>query len=952
MTDHISLTQANQPAAQPAAHATAAPEQPPGPAANGKHPAGRARGRPGSRLALGNWRVRWRLLALVTIPTVTAIAIGGVRVDTAIRSAQQFQRIQKLAELGGDVTALAQAMEDERDITAGFVAAGRPASKQAELTNQYAATDVQARTVSNLARQIGSAYPAQTRNKLDAVLARISDLQGLRGAALHSFIPSLPLITDYSHALADLFSFNDEIAQGSANSALSDSVRTLGSLSRMKDQASQQRAILYAALISGHFELGALDAFTAAKARQDSNAAAFATSATLPESQFFADTVTGTAIDSAQSMEQQAKINGTGGGPPVVATPPTPQSAVPNQWYSAMTDTISRMRTVEQSEVSSIIAQSRALEQGAARSALLTGAVVLLILIAVMIVTAMIGRSLVRPLRRLRAGALDVAGVRLPEKVRVLSQTGGNAGENFEVEPIDVNTSDEIGEVARAFDQVHREALRLAANEAMLRGNVNAMFVSLSRRSQSLVERQIRLIDELEQGEQDSERLSNLFRMDHLATRMRRNSENLLVLAGHETARRWGKPVALVDVLRAAVSEIEQYERVTLNIQPGTSVAGNAVNDVVHLLAELLENATSFSPGDTPVKVAGHLLNSGGVLLDITDQGVGMGSEEMAHANWRLENPPVVDVAVSRRMGLFVVSRLAARHGIRVRLRQPELGGLTALVWLPDTLISQESAAPTTWLRRLGTLGPEQGQIGQAPAPDRLEGAWDARPPAVYNAPVMPVNTWPNPARAADNGPYRADTGPIHAADSGPFRAAADTGPIRGVDGNSFHSTADTGPIHAAETGPMPFVQPMHEPGPVVVPVGAQQGHDSRLPIYESLESDWFSRRGRSLDQNGEGQPDGDSGPQPPPSWTSAGDEGWRAAKGAAAPTAGPMTSAGLPRRVPQANIVPGSAGTRVAAAPANPALSAENARERMASFQQGVRRARAAIKTENPSDG
>ena len=272
-------------------------------------------------------------------------------------------------------------------------------------------------------------------------------------------------------------------------------------------------------------------------------------------------------------------------------------------------------------------------------------------------------------------------------------------------QPIDVDSSDEIGEVARAFDQVHREALRLAANEAALRGNVNAMFVNLSRRSQSLVERQIRLIDDLEQGEQDPERLSNLFQMDHLATRMRRNSENLLVLAGHEVSRRWNQPVALVDVLRAAVSEIEQYERVSMNVQPGIAVRGQAVNDVVHLVAELVENATSFSSAETPVTVSGHLLNSGGVLLDISDQGVGMGAEEMAHANWRLDNPPVVDVAVSRRMGLFVVARLAARHGIRVRLRPAPTGGLTALVWLPDETVTHEGAGSGPGSRRFDRNG-------------------------------------------------------------------------------------------------------------------------------------------------------------------------------------------------------------------------------------------------------
>ncbi len=248
----------------------------------------------------------------------------------------------------------------------------------------------------------------------------------------------------------------------------------------------------------------------------------------------------------------------------------------------------------------------------------------LVVLLLALLLTTVVGRSMVRPLRRLRSGALEVAGVRLPETVRRMSDSDG-VGMPLEVEPIDVDSTDEIGEVARAFDQVHREALRLAANEAALRGNVNAMFVNLSRRSQSLVERQIRLIDDLEQGEQDADRLSSLFQMDHLATRMRRNSENLLVLAGHDATRRWNQPVALVDVLRAAVSEIEQYERVTLNVQPGIAVRGHAVNDVVHLLAELAENATSFSSAETPVVVAGHLLSSGGVLLDITDQGVGHG---------------------------------------------------------------------------------------------------------------------------------------------------------------------------------------------------------------------------------------------------------------------------------------------------------------------------------------
>ena len=341
------------------------------------------------------------------------------------------------------------------------------------------------------------------------------------------------------------------------------------------------------------------------------------------------------------------------------------------------------MRSVEQQFADSVISRSGSLHDGAITSAIVFSFAVALLLGIALIATTVIGRSMVGPLRRLRNGAFEVAGTRLPEMVRRMSETDGE-GIPPEVEPIDVDSSDEIGEVARAFDQVHKEAVRLAANEAALRGNVNAMFVNLSRRSQSLVERQIRMITRLEQGEQDSKRLASLFQMDHLATRMRRNSENLLVLAGHELSRRWSRPVALVDVLRAAASEIEQYERVTLNVQPGISVRTEAVSDVVHLTAELVENATSFSAAETPVTIAAQLQGNGWTLIEITDQGVGMSAEEMAQANWRLARPPVVDVAVSRRMGLFVVARLAARHGIRVRLCPVPSGGLIAQVWLPD----------------------------------------------------------------------------------------------------------------------------------------------------------------------------------------------------------------------------------------------------------------------------
>ncbi len=295
-----------------------------------------------------------------------------------------------------------------------------------------------------------------------------------------------------------------------------------------------------------------------------------------------------------------------------------------------------------------------------------------------------------------------MAEVRLPDAVRLISEKDGQ-GVPLDVKPVDVDTSDEIGDVARAFDQVHREALRLATDEAAIRGKLNAILINLSRRNQSIAERQIRLIDGLEQGEQHAERLTNLFRLDHLTTRMRRYSQNLLVLAGQEPSGHSDRSVALVNVIRAAVSEIEDYERVSMNVQPGIAVGGPAVNDLVHLLAELAENATALSPADTPVVISGRRLATGGVLVDIVDRGFGMSAEEMAHANWRLDNPPATDITASKNMGLFVVGRLAARHSIRVRLSPSDSAGLKALVWLPDALMAREDTAAPPRLSGYGS---------------------------------------------------------------------------------------------------------------------------------------------------------------------------------------------------------------------------------------------------------
>jgi signal transduction histidine kinase len=386
--------------------------------------------------------------------------------------------------------------------------------------------------------------------------------------------------------------------------------------------------------------------------------------------------------------------------------------------------TVGDLRSVQALAIDQMINDAQSLLSSADNDLYLNIGVIIFALLLSFAGTLLVARSLTRPLGLLRAAALEIAATRLPEMVRRLRDAdAATADANSRVEPIPITSSDEIGEVARSFDEVHQQAVRLASEQAMLRANVNSMFVNLSRRSQSLVQRQLRLIDELENSEQDPDQLASLFKLDHLATRMRRNGENLLVLAGEEPGRKWSQAVRLLDVLRAGASEVEQYERVALRDLPDTNVVGRVVNDLVHLVAELLENATSFSAPETKVTVTANTLNTGGVMLEIEDSGIGMTPEELDDANERLANPPVIDVAISRRMGLYVVGRLATRHGIQVRLRRSAGGGITALVLVPSSLLAgvEGEQVPATELsatgvRNLGAL-PRRGALGSEPLP-------------------------------------------------------------------------------------------------------------------------------------------------------------------------------------------------------------------------------------------
>lgn len=836
---------------------------------------------PSSRaLTLRNWPVSWRLIAVIVLALGMGLVFGGLRVSSAADSAAGFGRVSQLASLGQQVTGLVQGLEDERDETTGVISGG----SSNVLKPWYNATNAAAARVQALAAGVGGSFPANIQASVVAVRSVItpSGLTSLRSTAQASQ-DALAVIADYEAPIGDMITLNDQIAQGISDPALVNDVRTLNSLSLVKDQAAQQRAFLYNALTQQFFSDDEQPALTTALSEELVDKASFETTATPAEQSFFTNTVAGQKVNEAEGIEDLILTSGALDTTALNIS----QNQAPTDWYTAMSSTVNDMQTVELQVAKNIVARSQALQQGAEQSARFTAILTVVILLLVLIATLLVARSLVLPLRRLRAGALDIATVQLPERVRHLAEATDPAT-SLEVAPIDVLSTDEIGQVARAFDQVHAEAVRLAGNEAMLRSSFNAMFVNLSRRSQALIERLVRTIDSLEQNEEDPDRLSYLFAMDHLVTRMRRNSENLLLLAGHDSARKWSEPVSLADVARAATSEIEQYSRVGLSIQPGISVSGQAVSDVVRLLAEIIENATIFSPKDTQVRVSAQELTSGGVLIEVSDSGVGISAARLEEMNLRLINPPVIDVSVSRHMGLFAVARLAERHGVRVRLRAGSPQGLTALVWLPDSVT-------------------ERG--------------------------TRPYGGYPQP---------------------------------RTVPQADFQTARRTAGRHSLAVRSAPDGQPANDDRLDVIGAARQIGTGPRQPVQaNSTTSSWFdSRRPSATDTASSGNmpPSPDGWAEGKDAWAEGKDgwaEGRHAAQIIADPVHGSDTAAGLPVRVPRANLLPGSAGggrpadSRVTSRPADgyqaqtsaavrATRSPELARSRLSGFQRGARRAEA----------
>ncbi|MCA6093396.1 nitrate- and nitrite sensing domain-containing protein, partial [Streptomyces sp. SCA3-4] len=666
-----------------AANGSEAAEQP---KPKAKEPSG-----PGSRIALRNWRISTRLVSLLALPVVAATTLGGLRIQTSLQNVDQLDHMKLLVEMTTKATQLADALQEERDKSAGPIVANNP--KDDQVIAPRAKADQRIQQFRDATRKAKADDPTLVgvQTTLVDITKQLDKIKAVREKAYVSDREyTAQTVSNYNALITSLLSLSQDMAQATSNSEMITATRALATFSSAKEYASIQRAMISAALANPK------------GASMSANDHQYGKSALDNEEEALRRF---TAIRAADSADLMKALNG--GDTNVTSANTFAERAFGNNtdafkgektsyrdWYDMDSVKIEEMAKIELTLLSQMEQKAQELREDAQNEAYLNGALILLVLGISLVGAFVVARSMVRSLRRLQDTAQKVAQERLPELVKQLSETDPQDVDTS-VESVGVHSRDEIGKVAAAFDEVHHEAVRLAAEQALLRGNVNAMFTNLSRRSQGLIQRQLSLISELESREADPDQLSSLFKLDHLATRMRRNGENLLVLAGEEPGRRWTRPVPLVDVLRAAASEVEQYERIELSGVPPTEVAGRVVNDLVHLLAELLENATSFSSPQTKVKVTGHALPDGRVLVEIHDTGIGLSPDDLAAINERLASPPTVDVSVSRRMGLFVVGRLSLRHGIRIQLRPSDSGGTTALVMLPvDVAQGHKKPAP------------------------------------------------------------------------------------------------------------------------------------------------------------------------------------------------------------------------------------------------------------------
>jgi len=648
-----------------------------------------------------NLQIRTKLITILTGPLLILTVLSAVGIGVNISESARASRVNELAGFAAKLIPLVHAVQLERGLSNGYVGS-QYRTGEAELIEQRRVVDSRVAGVRRAASGLPVAdFDQRLQDRLDAGLERLGTFaaqrQTIDNRSLNAPGQSQPkggenapsgeqridavltqALDGYTETIGSLLDINAAIASGSDNERLLGVVATLDAFSRAKESADQERAFMNRVFSLGRFGEGDYDRFVSMMSAQDFWSARFQAAASPRERELADASVVGPDVERSEQLRDIARTRATAGT----------LGISPSSWWTVMTGKVERMRQVETRLAEDVAASSTALQARADRRAFWLSVVLTAVLWGTVGLSLLAARVMVNPLVRLRDVANDVAHRRLPGLVERLHE-GEPVDLQREVRTIGIRSKDEIGQVAEAFNSVHRVAVTIAGEQAGLRKSIGDMFLNLARRNQVLTERQLEKIDELERGETDPDALEDLYQLDHLATRMRRNAENLIVLSGSEAVRRWQAPVPLNDAVRAAIGEVEDYTRVELFPTPDVGVSGQVAGDVMHLLAELIENATSFSPPETKVRITGLPIIAGHVV-EIEDKGIGMTDAELFEVNERLANPPVMDFALSKTLGFNVVGRLAIRHGIKVQLRHSWYGGVTALVLIPEKLLVKQ----------------------------------------------------------------------------------------------------------------------------------------------------------------------------------------------------------------------------------------------------------------------
>ncbi len=704
----------------------------------------------------GNRSIRFKIFLLLLLPLLSLSALWGFVLNLTVGDGAALLQANSVYQtIGVTSTDLGLQLQAERAqssvaITSRVLTSG--------VGQQRGRTDRSVERFRDAALADDSHGP-ELRSSLESLLHQLDRLPAIRAGIDSGQNTRLEVLSNYNRILDSVFLLYDQLA-AVPDLSIFQQAAAMKSMGNAREMIARENALISGALIDYRMTPEERTAFGEYASTRRFLHARGLSSLDSELGGPYRDTFDSTAFEKFVALEKVI-AEATGDVLPAEA----------RNWKATTNGIATWLDQLNIASSNMLADRTQSVATGIMARIAIAGGIGLIAVIASIIISVRFGRRLAAELAGLRSAALDLADVRLPRVVERLRR-GEEVDVEAEAPPIVAGGSVEVRDVAHAFGSVQHTAVDAAVGQANLRRGVSQVFVNLARRKQSLLHRQLTLLDSMQRRATDPDSLEDLFRLDHLTTRMRRHAEGLIILSGAAPGRAWRNPVAVIDVVRAAIAEVEDYTRVNVPPMPDASLDGTAVADITHLIAELIENATIYSPPQTTVTVRGDVV-ANGFAIEVEDRGLGLSAMEYTAINERLASPPEFDLADSDRLGLFVVGQLAARHGIQVLLRGSPFGGTTAIVLIPRTVLAETASPLTLTAERLTERPAEFFQPAPAalnparPEPERAESGLPrrtrtvppaAQPAAPLAAPTLAVVT-DLPDRESAGGPVREATG-------------------------------------------------------------------------------------------------------------------------------------------------------------------------------------------------